>query len=441
MNALHSLLSYFAVDPEKALICAQQSIAETPRELWIARILARLFMAVSLQMRGDTSQAYAAIYRGFEEEKTQTVRFKATLVMTVCHLHWITTNLQGMAQTAKESIKLSQDADMPEILNFAYFHLGQVCYQQNDLAAAERHFATVVQQPYLNYGDCYAHSACGLALTHQIQGRPDEAQAVLEAAGAFMLETGNTTMMPLIQAFQAEIALRQGHLAEAGRWAALLDPIPPFQPVYGFFSPHLTLVKIWLAQDTPASRQQAADLLEDVRGFFETTHNTRFLIDALALQALLNEAQGQFQTALAALKQALALAQPGGFIRLFVDLGPPLARLLAEFKPHNNDMSQYVDQILAAFEEDEGGRRQEEKDNIQPSAFSIQPLIEPLTNRELDIVELLAQRLSNQEIADRLFISPHTVKTHNKNIFAKLNVKNRRQAIARARELGLIPSE
>jgi LuxR family maltose regulon positive regulatory protein len=79
--------------------------------------------------------------------------------------------------------------------------------------------------------------------------------------------------------------------------------------------------------------------------------------------------------------------------------------------------------------------------SIHPSAFRLQPLIEPLTHRELDVLELLAQRLTNQEIADQLFINVTTVKTHNRNTFAKLGVQNRRQAIARARELGLISSE
>jgi LuxR family maltose regulon positive regulatory protein len=442
MSALRSLLAYTAADPEKALTYARQSIEESPRELWSVRILARLIMAVSLQMTGDTSQAYAAIYRGLEEEKTQSVRLKATLVMTVCHLDWITTNLQGMAQTAKESVKLSQAADMPAILNFSYFHLGQARYQQNDLTAAAQHFAAVVQQPYLNYGDGYAYSACGLALIHQIQGRPDEARAELEAAGSFMLETGNTTLMPLIQAFQAEIALWQGQLAVAARWATQLDPPPPLQPVYGFFSPHLTLVKVWLAQDTPNSRRQAAHLLEKMRAFFETIHNTRFLIDTLALQALLHQSEGDDPNALDVLEQALTLAQPGGFIRVFVDLGPKMALLLAELNSQTQEMQRYITQILAAFKKGEGGTlRVKAEGKTHPSSFIPHPLVDPLTSREQDVLDLLAQRLTDKEIAERLIISPHTVRTHAKGIFAKLDVKNRRQAVVRAQQLDLIPRD
>ncbi|RME97043.1 MAG: hypothetical protein D6768_20620 [Chloroflexi bacterium] len=442
MSALRSLLSFIAVDLEKTLACAQQSIEESPHELWIVRVLARLLLAASLQMKGDSSQAYTAIYRGFEEEKNQSIRFKATLMLTVCYLHWLNTNLQDMVQAAKECIKLSRDANSPEIMNYGYFHLGQVRYQQNDLAAAEQHFATVAQQPYLNYGDCYAHSACALALIHQIKGQPNQARAVLRAAGIFMLETGNTTLLPLIQAFQAEIALRQGQLAVASHWADQADPAMPLQPVYGFFSPHLTLVKIWLAQDTPGSRRQATEMLEKVRAFFETTHNTRFLIDTLALQALLCQSKGDYPNALDVLEQALILAQPGRFIRLFVDLGPQMAYLLAELKSDDSEMEQYLAQILAAFS-DFGSTIADlrlDGKKIVNRKSKIQNLAEPLTNREHEVLGLLVQRLTDKEIAGRLSVSPATVKTHNKNIFAKLGVKNRRQAVTRAQELNLIPT-
>lgn len=442
MSALYSVLYFFAVDQKNALAHARRAIAQTRRELWIVRILARLCLALALQMMGDTNQAYAAIYRGFEEEDIQSNRFKAALVMTVCFIHWVVADLQDMAQAAKQSIKLSQDGDSPYILNWAHFYLGLACHQQNDLTAAERHFAAVVQQPYLAYSDCYAYSACGMATIHQTQGRPDEARAVLEAASTFMLETGNTTIMPLVQAFQAEMALRQGQRAVANRWATQLDPPPPLQPVYGFFSPHLTLVKVWLAQDTPGSRRQAAHLLEKMRAFFETIHNTRFLIDTLALQALLHQSEGDNPNALNVLKQALTLAQPGGFIRLFVDFGPKMARLLTELKVRANEIYPYIVQILTAFEKDEDGTlRVKTEGTTHPSSFIPHPLVEPLTSREQDVLDLLTQRLTDKEIAGHLVISLHTVRTHTKSIYAKLNVSNRRQAVTRAQELNLIPRE
>ena len=438
MAALRSLLCYYALDPESTLASAQEALVKTPRELWIVRILARLFLAGVLQMRGDSNQAYAVIYGALEEEETQSDAFKATMVMTVRWLDWLEANLQSMAQTARQCIVLSQQANIPQILNYGHYHLGRVCYEQNDLAAAEEHFGTIVRQPYLNYGNCFAYGACGLALVHQAQGRPDDAQAVTEAASMYMLETGNTTLMPVIQAIQAELALRQGRIAQASQWAAQLDPVPPLTPMAEVFSPHLTLVKIWMAQNTPASCQSAADLLDEVREFVEATHNTRFLIEVLALQALLKDVQGESEAALEPLAQAVSLAEPGGFVRLFVDLGPPMARLLSELC-QRDVAPEYVSQILMAFETTDDRRKTTEPSTHLPS--SVGPpsrLVEPLTPRELEVLCLLGQHLTNTEIAEELVVSPSTVKTHTLNIYRKLDVRGRKQAVARARELGLL---
>jgi LuxR family maltose regulon positive regulatory protein len=433
ISALRSLLSYHAVDPKSTLAHAQQALEKTSREAWIIRILARLYLAGMWQMTGDSNRAYAAIYRGFEEEETQSDAFKASLVITSCNIHWLDADLQSMAQAASQCIALSQKANTPQFLNFGRYHLGRVCYHQNDLAAAEEHFTIVVQQPYLNYGACFANSACGLALIHQVQGRPDKAQAVMESAFSFMLETGNTALMPLIQSFQAEIALRQGQIALAGKWAAQLDPIPPLMPIHGFFSPHLTLVKIWLAQDTLASRQQAADLLDTSREFVETTHNARFLIEVLALQALLKDMKGERQTALELLEQAVALAEPGGFIRLFVDLGSGLVPLLNQLRQQGL-APDYLGQVLAAFPDPDLADKA-----IANRESKIQNLVEPLTPRELEVLALLDRHLTNKEIAAELVISPSTVKTHTLNIYRKLNAHGRREAVVRAKELGILP--
>jgi LuxR family maltose regulon positive regulatory protein len=250
-----------------------------------------------------------------------------------------------------------------------------------------------------------------------------------------MLETGNTTLLPQAQAFQAELALMRGKIATAGQWAAQLDPVPPLSPVYGIFSPHLTLVKIWLAQNTPASREQAGDLLGRLQTFFASIHNIRFLIETLALQALLR-AEGDEPAALSALKQAITLAEPGGFIRLFVDLGPSMARLLDQLRDQGVAPA-YIARILAAYETRdaslaaEGGRASRAED---------ESLIESLTPRELEVLALLARHLTNRQIAEELIISPVTVKTHTLRIYRKLDVRGRQHAVAKARELGLLPS-
>ena len=144
--------------------------------------------------------------------------------------------------------------------------------------------------------------------------------------------------------------MRQGDLGAARHWATTIGPFLPLTLMPYFYAPQLTLPKILLAQDTPASREQAAEVLSRLHAFVTATHNTRFTIEVLALQALLHETQGDERAALALLEQAVSLAEPGGFIRLFVDLGPRLARLFTRLR-QTGVASGYTGQILQAFGE------------------------------------------------------------------------------------------
>ena len=131
------------------------------------------------------------------------------------------------------------------------------------------------------------------------------------------------------------------------------------------------------------------------------------------------------------LLDALALAEPGGFIRLFVDEGLPMAHLLSKAAALSR-MPEYIGKLLAAFQAE--AHKREDPASRPPA----RPLVEPLSPRELEVLQLMAQGRSNQEISERLFLALSTVKGHNRNIFDKLQVQRRTEAVARARELGLL---
>jgi len=424
---LRSMLAYYGGNAESAVSQARMALELVPPELWIVRVLARVFLGAGLQMLGDGVGAKQELYEAFTEEQFQNKYFKATLLSVVCNIHWLSADLQSMRQAASQSIELCQELNYYEILGNSKAHLGCVNYQQNDLPAAEELFSSVVANPYSNYGIAYVTSVCGLAATYWGLRKETETQQVVEDAIAFFLQAGNTTQLPLIQAAQAEIALRQGKLAVASQWAEMAELVPLPLTMQGFYAPHFTLIRVWLAQDTPLSRAKAGELLDELQERLENAHNTCFLIKTLALQALLADALGEQATAQAALERALRLGEPGNFIRAFVDAGPEMARLLAQFNA-NDSLHDYVGQIRSAFP------------NLQQTQRALRQgeLLDPLTDRELQILQLLTERLSNKEIAAQLVISPGTVKGHTIKIYQKLDVNSRRQAVEKAIELGLL---
>ena len=158
------------------------------------------------------------------------------------------------------------------------------------------------------------------------------------------------------------------------------------------------------------------------------------MIEILVLQALAYEAKDDILHALVPLESALLLAQPEGYIRLFVDEGPPMERMLNQ-AVSSGIAPDYVQQILAAFITSEPVQA----DSLAAKTANTE-LIEPLSERELEVLQLIAEGLTNPEIADRLFLSLNTVKVHTRNIYGKLDVHHRAQAVARARALGVLPS-
>ncbi len=297
------------------------------------------------------------------------------------------------------------------------------------LSEAERYARSVVEQPHLAFLICLAQSAFALALTYQAQNRPEQAHAVLDALRSFAGETGNLSILPVMQAFRAELALQQGRDTEAARWAAGVPVAAPPIPTPLFYSQFLTLPKALLAQNTADSRRVSAAVLTRLREFNEGTHNVYALIHVLAVQALLYQAEGDLTAALATLERAILLAEPGGFVRLFADLGYGLGDLLRRL--HRRRVAPaYVERILAAL-----------LPSKPVAATAAQAaLIEPLTERELEILALLAQGLTNKEIAARLIVTTGTVKQHNAHMYQKLLVSNRLDALAKAQALGLLPS-
>jgi len=391
-------------------------------------------LAVAYQRTGRLDSAYAALAAGQREDTAEANAVRGRIGLMNCFVQWIAADLLAMLQTAADLLAVVRPRHLSESLAWAHHFLSCAYYQRNDLVAAETYaLASLELRSAGNVRPCL-YSAFIRALIHQARGLPGQARDAAAWAMGYLRETNSDSLLPLAAAFRAELAAMLGDLSTAYSWASMVNFEVPLISMAYFYAPQLTPSKILLAINTPASREQAAEALFRLHDFVTTTHNTRFTIEVLALQALLQEAQGNERAALALLEQAVLLAEPGGFIRLFADLGPRMARLLSGLR-RTGVAPSYTGQILQAFGESTPTAPDQ---SAAVSGMGRTELAELLTDREREVLALLAQRLTNKEIAQALVISPQTVKRHATNIYQKLQANGRREVVAKAIHLGLL---
>jgi LuxR family maltose regulon positive regulatory protein len=265
--------------------------------------------------------------------------------------------------------------------------------------------------------------------------------------------TFNINIMAFVEYYRFQLLLKQGNFTAAALWAeAHTGQLGPLNPYFH----RLALPQIRIAQgDFDMALSHLTALIQEA----QDTDQGSVLIKALVLQALAFYLSGNHNHALTALERALTLATPEGYVRSFVDEGEPVRLLILEFrlqlKKQTNSLPAYLDRLLAAFP-DFGlpmagsglasvstntikNPKSARQRGVERGAQSeIQNLADPLSQRELELLRLVAAGYSNQEIAQELFLSIGTVKKHLNNIFGKLRASSRTQAIARASELDLL---
>jgi LuxR family maltose regulon positive regulatory protein len=321
------------------------------------------------------------------------------------------------AETYQRVLKLAGKQPLAIICE-VYLGLARIYYEWNDLDAAEQYGRQSLQfaRQYERVIDRFVVSEVFLARLKLARGDVVGAAALLAEAGQSARQRNFVHRLPEVASAQVLTLLRQGNLVAAAHLAQAHD-LP------------LSKARVYLAQgDTSAALAVLASWRQQVesRGWQDER------LKVMVLQAVALQAHGEQDKAVQLLCDALALAETSGFIRLFVDEGRPMVLLLSAARALGM-MPDYIEKVLSAFVTEE-----QQRDDASSESPPDQPLLEPLSQRELEVLHLMAQGLSNQEMSERLFLALDTVKGHNRKIFGKLQVQRRTEAVARARELGLL---
>jgi len=320
------------------------------------------------------------------------------------------------AETYQHVMQLIGDYSPPNTVS-AHLGLAQIFYQWNNLDVAEQYAEQGLQlaQQYTQIIDKIIMSELYLVLIKLARRDVIGAAQIVSQAEQTSRQKNYTLRLPNIAFFQTLILLHQGNLDAAAQLTRQND-IP------------LMRARVLIRQGETSA---ALEVVEELRQQAETEGWARRLLDVMTVQSVALYAHGEKEKAVELLGEVLAWAEPEGFIRLFVDEGDAMAELLSAAAAQGI-RPDYVGKLLAAFK----GEMKDERPTASITGSSF--LIEPLSQRELKILQLIAQGLSNREVGERLFLALDTVKGHNRKIFEKLQVQSRTEAVARAHELSLI---
>jgi LuxR family maltose regulon positive regulatory protein len=427
---------YAMSDGPGAIAMAQKALKLLPSESSAERGFAVIILTAAMQMTGNVDAARKLLYTTLSEASSEsdTRHSRVTRILAaLCFVQWMDADLNGLIRSAQECAAVSASARLAEALTVARSFEAAVHYHRNELDRVDECLAGVLASRAIVTAEFHVQCLVVASLAHQVRGDSVTAAQLASELHQIALKTQNTFLLGLAEAFFAELAFRQGRMAEAVKWAEHFDP-EPLTPIYTFYSSAMTLAKVLVLVNTKLSRQRAGLFLDRLIEYLARTHNFRFLAEALALRAILLDEIGQTEAAERDLAEAVRLALPGRFIRLFVDLGSRIISLLNRIEL-DDEALRYAGEILAAFEQP--SKELGFKVAAMPAGLE-KVGVESLSNREQQIIALLADRLSNKEIADRLHISMVTVKRHAANIYQKLGVHGRRQAVAKAAGLGIL---
>ena len=441
-TTLLGVMAFYRGDMRQGIELLQHGLELLPEEKLFLRSFAVAYLGLAYQSSGDVRNASRVL-----REAVRLGQQAGNVMNTVLSMNHLAGQcvIQAQFHEAKalfdQALALAVDSRgrrLP-VAGVPLIGLGRLLAEWNDLEVAQRYIVEGLEL-IRHWGEIGVMDGyTRLARVKQAQGDVAGAYAAIRTAQqlAARFEPANF-VVAYVGIYTARLDIAQGNLGAAAQWAeerhlgkvVILDELAGHAdgdplPVHRTFE-YVTWAQWMIAQGRPG---EALEVLEPLLCATEALEWTGLSILILVQAALACQAQGNISQALSTAERALPLVQAANWVRVFLDEGEPMRKLLERMRDEGRGMKDYIGRLLAAF-----GNR----DGLQPSSLILQPLVEPLSERELEVLRLIGDGASNPEIAQELFIAVNTVKKHVTSIFGKLEVTSRTQAVARARALGLI---
>lgn len=434
IDLISAYVAYLRGKPDEAVELTDRGLDSVPAEMVYARSQGIFIALSSRYAHGGLSAAEGAFRRliGQEPDLTPVLLGRALIARGMIHVE--AGDLQSVLHITRSLEQIAERSGLTLSRGWADYGRGIVAYEWNDLSEAEQYLQHAVDQRYRLHSRAVVESYVLLVKTLVALGNPARAADEATNLRRYVVESGNHHFMPHVEA--AEMQLSEEHLR-----ASTADLIPPptvdtcRRELLAALISSRTLIRVrgLLLWPTPERLENAAAHLAAMHEATRSVRTVRRQVEALTLSAMVHDASGCEDAAFEALRTALQMAEPGRLTRTLIDCGPGLEPLLRRLAA-TGERSPTLERLLGAMD---AGQPQAE----DGAAAAIEALRETLTPRELQILQMLAGYLTNQEIAAALFISPESVRRYTTRLYRKLGVRNRRAAVRHAEALGLLASD
>jgi LuxR family maltose regulon positive regulatory protein len=431
LNLFQGILYFWggqAKQSEKHLLEARK-LTPPSHETSVASI--EVYLAVAAYVAGHGKLALQRLSDAARAGIHSSGKVLAEIAMGQSIVHMLSGELSLASQSAQKVRSISRQHAHPYVESWGVYLEASSRFRAHELEAALPLFIRASEQLYGMHVRVAVDVMVGLALTYHMMSRPDDAAEAVRKSLEFARATQDPQQLSVALSGQTRVALARGDVESATHWLhSFHEELFAPSTLMWLEVSCVTQARVLVAIGSPESLLQATELLATLRQASEALHNICQTIGIVVLQSFALHKQGRADEARQVLKEALELACPGRWIQPFIESGPPMADLLRQVVKEDSK-ADFAVQILERF----GEVAKKNEEGVRPGRVGqvrSGQLSEPLTNRELEILGLLAKRLQNKEIAARLFVSPETVKTHLKHLYQKLGVANRHEAAAKA---------
>lgn len=430
-----SYLCYWQGQAREMLTHVAAAREKLPLTHDLMRADSEIYFGLAHHMAGQKDVAIEALTHRLRENPEQKSLMPTRRMITLAFIHLLSGDLKQCAIHSRLLGELAWTSSPVYITSWSKYLLGCCHLQAGQWEEAEHCFRWMVENRYAAHTATVMSSLLGRVMALHFLGRLVDESAAAQLLQEYAVETRDQGNLAIADSARARLELLHGHAAIPSDTEILADEAFSLNTSFLFLEvPVITRYRLIVCGNPGERLEEALEAIIRLKSAAQALHNNFQLIDILVLEAVALNNLDRAEEAADALQHALEAAAPGEWVRPFVEPGRIVAELLSRHRPQLVAHETQIDHILEQFD-----KIQEETPSPGSDASrSDRPLIVTLTNREQEVLELLAERLYDKEIADKLGVSITTVKTHLRNIYQKLEAGNRREAVIRAVELGLL---